>query len=279
MRHDVVMFWSHTPRQPWQTAEYYAEQERLLRPNTFRRLHRNEWVTSESAFIDAALWDACVDAEHRPILASHTLMLYGGVDGSVSGDNAAAEYVAWQGPRLVHVRGKIWRPTKQAPLDIEHTIEQDVLEAHQRFRLRRVLCDPYQLHRSVTTLKAQHVPIEGYAQTQQGTSRMGGALFELLKTGGLKLYPDAELRQQALNTAAVETPFGFRITKQSGARKIDGIAALALACVAALEDGPREYVPQGLLFGGLSDDLRNDPAIAAMIEAHLDAVCGPRGED
>jgi hypothetical protein len=57
---DLRMFWSHTPRQPWQTAEYYAEQARLLRPATYARLHRNEWVSGESAFLTPELWDGAV---------------------------------------------------------------------------------------------------------------------------------------------------------------------------------------------------------------------------
>jgi hypothetical protein len=63
---DLVMFWSHTPRQPWQTPTYYAEQERVLRPATFARLHRNEWVAAEDKFITPDLWDACVDADRTP---------------------------------------------------------------------------------------------------------------------------------------------------------------------------------------------------------------------
>jgi hypothetical protein len=59
-------FWSHTPRQPWQTPEYYEEQRRTLRPNAFARLHENRWVTGESPFITAEWWDACVDPELRP---------------------------------------------------------------------------------------------------------------------------------------------------------------------------------------------------------------------
>jgi len=43
---DLLMFWLHTPRQPWQTAEYYAEQKRLLRPNAYLRLHENRWVSA-----------------------------------------------------------------------------------------------------------------------------------------------------------------------------------------------------------------------------------------
>jgi hypothetical protein len=240
--HDLVMFWSHTPRQPWQTDEYYAEQERLLRPATFRRLHRNEWTSAESTFITAELWDPCVDPERKPLLANEDLLVYGGMDGSVSGDTAANAYVAWQGKSLVLVRHRIWRPSKQSPLDIEHTLEADVRETQQRFRLRRIYADPFQLHRSISTLRASHVPIEAFAQTAQGTARMGGAIFELLKTQSLRLYPDAELRQHALNTSAVETGSGFRLAKPTNARKIDAMAALALACVAALEEGPREPV-------------------------------------
>ena len=47
-------FWSHTPRQPWQTQQYYAEQRRTLRPNAYARLHENQWVSGESAFITTA---------------------------------------------------------------------------------------------------------------------------------------------------------------------------------------------------------------------------------
>jgi hypothetical protein len=50
----LFMFWSHRKRQPWQLGvegrAYYEEQARILRPNTFARFHRNEWVSSESVF-------------------------------------------------------------------------------------------------------------------------------------------------------------------------------------------------------------------------------------
>src|SRR6516165_8155906 len=29
---ELFMFWSHTARQPWQTAEYYRQQKKILRP-------------------------------------------------------------------------------------------------------------------------------------------------------------------------------------------------------------------------------------------------------
>jgi len=57
----LFMFWSHTPRQSWQTEAYYHEQRRSLRPNTYRRLHENRWVSAESQFLTAELWEACVE--------------------------------------------------------------------------------------------------------------------------------------------------------------------------------------------------------------------------
>lgn len=55
-------------------------------------------------------------------------------------------------------------------------------------------------------------------------------------------YPDEELRAQALATVAVESPRGFRLAKGTAGRKIDGIVALSLACIAALDE-PAEPPP------------------------------------
>jgi hypothetical protein len=67
---------------------------------------------------------------------------------------------------------------------------------------------------------------------------MGQVLYDLLKGRNLVLYPDTELRQQALNAVAVEKARGFAIRKERASRKIDGVVALAIACVAAVESGP-----------------------------------------
>ena len=64
---ELFMFWSHTPRQPWQTEKYYAEQRRILRPSTYLRLHENRWVVGESIFITPELWDPCVDPKLAPL--------------------------------------------------------------------------------------------------------------------------------------------------------------------------------------------------------------------
>jgi hypothetical protein len=63
--HELFMFWSHTPRQRLQDEKYYEQQRKILRPANFSRLHRNEWVSSESRFIDPELWSQNVNPALR----------------------------------------------------------------------------------------------------------------------------------------------------------------------------------------------------------------------
>jgi phage terminase large subunit-like protein len=231
----LFCFWSHTPRMPWQTQAYYDEQRRHLRPATFDRLHRNVFVTAEGAAFTPVLWDGATDPQHIPCWPDKRLVVYGGVDAATKDDCAAVVFITLA-DRLYLVRHHIWRPRPGEPLDLAATVEAALLQADRDFTLGAVFCDPYQMARSMMTLQQLHIPIAEFAQTQAGTTRMGSALYDLLRGRGLVLYPDAELRQQALNVVAVETTRGgFRLAKAAEGRKIDGIAALALACVAAMD--------------------------------------------
>lgn len=173
---ELTMFWSHMPRQPWQTSEYYEEQQRSLRPGTFLRLHRNQWVTAESIFITPELWDPCVDHDLSPALVSESAVFVG-VDAGIKSDNAAVVAVRWDGDKLALVSHRIWRPSQTNPLDLEATIETDLRELSQRHHLAAIYCDPYQLHRSITTLQAAGLRIEEFPQSVPNTTRMGQVLL------------------------------------------------------------------------------------------------------
>jgi hypothetical protein len=120
---------------------------------------------------------------------------------------------------------------------LEATIEAHLKELHERYRVVEILCDPYQLHRSITTLKNAGLKIREFPQTTSNTTAMGQGLFDLLKGKNIKSYPSDELREQALNTVAIENPRGWRIAKEKASKKIDVIVALSMACLAAMEHG------------------------------------------
>jgi len=254
---ELVMFWSHVPRQPWQEDRYYAEQRRLLRPTTFARLHENRWVAPESTFITEAMWDGCVDPEHRPLLPTKDCALFAGVDAGIKHDCAAVVAVTWVGDRLAVACHRIWKPSPADPLDLEATIETFLRELYQRYRLRRVLYDPYQLHRSATALRASGLPMEEFPQTPGNCMAMGNGLFEVLTGRNLTIYPAEDLRTQALGTVAVEGLRGWRVAKERASKKIDAIVALSMAIVAALEDGRSE--PPPLPVPGAVENVVRDP--------------------
>ena len=55
-----------------------------------------------------------------------------------------------------------------------------------------IVCDPYQMHRTITTLKAACIPIEEFPQTPANLTRAGQALFDLLNGQNLMMYPAAD---------------------------------------------------------------------------------------
>ena len=58
---DGILFaWHHEPIAPWQTEAWLAEMRRSLRPNAYARMIQNQFVSSESTFIDLSTWDSCV---------------------------------------------------------------------------------------------------------------------------------------------------------------------------------------------------------------------------
>lgn len=233
----LFVYWDHEARMPWQTPDYYAAQRRSLRPPAYFRLHENRWAVTESIFVTPELWDACVDRDAVPLLPTKDHPLFVGVDAGIKHDNAAIAAVYRAGNKIALAVHRIWRPTPEKPLDLEATIESFLRELHERYRVRAILCDPYQLHRSITTLKGAGLPIREFPQSTPNTTVMGQALFDLLAGKNLRLYPSEEMRQQALSTVAIESPRGWRIAKERTSKKIDGIVALAMAVAEAIAQG------------------------------------------
>ena len=231
----LFAYWDHEPRMPWQTQEYYDSQKKTLRPGAYLRFHRNQWATAEEAFITPEMWDPCVDHSHHPTAITRE-PLFVGIDVGIKHDNAARVAVRWDdaGEKLILVSHRIWKPTPTQPLDLENTVEQDLRDLNDQCDVVEYLADPYQFHRSITTLQAAGLPIQEFAQNSPNCTLMGQTLFDLLNGKNLVLYPSDELRQQALSTVAIENPRGWRIAKEKASKKIDAIVALAMACCAAM---------------------------------------------
>jgi len=229
----LFMYWDSKPRMPWQTPEYYREQREDLRPIAFMRLHRNQWVSSENALFDMAKWDACVDKTHKAPLPDKNIRLFIGVDASVKKDRSAVVSVYFDNGRLMLGPKRWWQPSRKHPMDLEATIEAYLLQLARGFTVQAVLYDPFQFHRSATTLKRQGLPMREFPQSVPNLTQMGSTLYDLVESKNITLYPCKDLRGEAAVAVAKERDRGLQITKDRSGDKIDQIVALAMCAFEA----------------------------------------------
>jgi phage terminase large subunit-like protein len=170
-------------------------------------------------------------------VSSKTLGIYVGVDASIKHDQTAVVAVSFdpasQLTRLVFHR--VYQPAPDDPLDFEHTVERTLLDLKQRFQLRKVLFDPYQMQATAQRLLKANVPVEEFPQSVPNITAASQNLFELIQSQALIAYPDAELRLAVSRDVAVESSRGWKISKATANHKIDLVVALAMAAYAAVQ--------------------------------------------
>jgi phage terminase large subunit-like protein len=234
----LCMFWSHTPRQPWQLGvegrAYYAEQKRILRPNTFRRLHRNEWVSSEGTFILPEAWDSIVDKSITPMLSGGALHL--GIDIGVKNDSTGVVGVVREGDKVRVALHRCWKPWLGHPVNLD-SVEEYISGLKQNHSIVGAFADPSQCLMMIQRLAAKGVIVQEFPQTISNCVQMGQTLYTLVTDKNLIAYENAELKEHITNAVAQETDRGLRMVKGTTRKKIDLGIALAMACVSAIQ-GP-----------------------------------------
>ncbi len=239
----LLMAWHHEPIAPWQTPEWVEQMRSTLRTNAFLRMIENRFVSGESTFVDLDWWDRCVDADMSPVFADKQLAVWLGIDASVKRDSTAIVAVTWDKvlSKVRLVGHRIFQPTAAAPLDFERTVEATVWEIRERFSVRGVYYDPYQMAAVAQRLISAGVPMREYPQTPANLTSMGSNLYEMIKSRGIVVYPDEALRLAISRAVAVETPRGWKISKEKVSHKIDVVVALAMAARACVDEG--QYSP------------------------------------
>ena len=235
----MLMFWTNGFTAPWQTQAWADQMRQQLRPNAYLRLIENRWVSSESAFVEMAWWDACISAEAHPIAADPSLPVWVGVDASVKRDSTAIVACAWDGEekKVRLICHRIFQPSSEEPLDFEATVEATLLDWRARFRVREVRFDPYQMQSVAQRLTASGLPMTEYAQSVPNLTEASTNLYELVKGRNLVVYEDAAIRLAVQRAIAVETSRGWRIAKEKASHKIDVVVAMGMAALGAVQGG------------------------------------------
>jgi phage terminase large subunit-like protein len=222
---------------PWQTQTWIEEQRQSMRPNAFLRQIHNMFVSGESSFIPIEWWDECA-TESGPLWHAPDLDVAIGIDASVKRDCTAIAVTAFDrtANRVRLVWHRIWQPSSDEPLNFESTIENTVANLRDRFNVKTVLYDPYQMQSTSQRLKRDGLPMLEYPQTSGNLTDMGSNLYELLKSRSLVAYRDPDLRLAMQRAIAVEGSRGWKIDKAKASHKIDIVVALAMSALGAVRN-------------------------------------------
>lgn len=229
----MLAYWTHDCPAPWQTEDWKAQMREQLRPNAYLRMIENRFVSGEEQFIPVEWWDRAAIAE--PIVADRSLPVTLGVDAALKRDSAAIVACAWESGKVRAVSHRIFTPVRGEVLDVEETLEEAIRDYARRFRIRKVLYDPWQFQRSAQALAKAGLPMEEYPQSMPNLTAMSTNLYELLKGGNLIAYPDPDVRLAVQRAVAVETSRGLKISKEKASHKIDVLVALAIAALGAVQ--------------------------------------------
>jgi hypothetical protein len=198
----------------------------------------NRFVSSESAFVEMDWFDACVDSNSTQVFANKSLPIWVGVDASVKHDSTAIVAVTWDkvACKVRLVNHRIFQPSADQPLDFERCVEGTVRQLHERFRVQGVYYDPYQMTAAAQRLQSNGIPMREFPQTMDRLTALGSNLYDLIKGGGLVVYPDDAIRLAVSRAVALETSRGWKITKEKTAH-----VSLAMAALGCVREG--QYMP------------------------------------
>ena len=234
-------------RMPWQIGklgdEYYAEQQRTELPHEYRRLHLNEWVSSQNKLIPLELWDRLAGEPLNPLETWNYpgSFLVAAADASVSGDSTALLMLMYWREKVYVIEAWEWIPPDGGKLDYNATIKPELIGMLERYagRLVKIVYDPYQLHDVMTTLAAAYASVN-FEAFEQGSRRLDADTMLVSRIRQEKVLHSGQSNLRAHLDNADGKASGdkkIRIVKRENSKKIDLAVALSMASEAAFELG------------------------------------------
>lgn len=208
-----------------------SEEQAILLPSEFNRVHRNEWSAPSDAFCPAAWWEQCkMDLPPDDKNATHIIAMDAAVDGDtfgllmISGDNNDNFYVRY---------ARAWKPKIGEHINYSE-VEEEVNRLLDEYNVAEVCYDPYQLEdmsqRLRQSLKAH------LFQFNQGTPRLiaDKSLRDIIRDRRMHHDGDLELKDHVTNADAKSDGDKLRIVKRSQMLKIDLCVCLSMATARAV---------------------------------------------
>jgi hypothetical protein len=234
----MFCLWNGVPRMPWQTQEYYGQEAAVLVPNEYRRVHQNEWVSSEDAFISIEWWDGSKKDNLLKWDDNESIII--ALDAATEQDCFGIVAVAGFGDGVSYIPrfARAWYPPHGGEI-LFHTEDGDGPEDVLRQLIStknvvEVCYDPYQLKDMGQRLRFDMVTHLHEFGQQKDRLIADKALFDKIK--GKRMWHDgnlAELRKHLVNANRKTENEHLRIIKRNQNLKIDLAVCLSMATARA----------------------------------------------
>jgi phage terminase large subunit-like protein len=250
----MFFFWSHDPfLSPRTTPEFLEDRRKKEHPNTYARLWENRWTQGIKEFVSMNDYDKCVDLNYSMVFEDlhRELRVYLGIDIGVKSDCSAVVAVAKQGDKIALIQHRIWKPGPNDPVDIRD-VENYILELSKKFNIAEAHFDPSQFLEGERRLRDAGVNIIQATQAEGLNVARAQNLYQLFRSGTLKLYHADDLRAHVQHASIKESSKGFQIEKSAPSKKIDAAVALSFAtfaCVKGSGGAAEVYVSTRSVYG------------------------------
>lgn len=236
----MLCLWNTQPRCPWQTRAYYASEEKILTPNQFARIHRNQWVSNTETFVPMEWVYACRRSpEEWPQIDQQRESMVLSLDAATSNDC----FGIWMGCRhpknrqdVLTVYAQKWTPDRgTGKIDFQGTDnnpgpEREIRRLIKSYNIIQVCYDPFQLHDMAGRLKRE-LPV-WFKEFNQGQERLmsDGQFRDLLRDRRFwhRGEPDLMEHLQNANAQIDAQDSKLRIVKRVEKLKIDLTVAASM---------------------------------------------------
>lgn len=237
----MLCMWNTQPRCPWHTKAYYGEEEKILPPNQFQRIHRNQWVSNTETFVPMPWVYACQrsNEEWPEVEERHPVVV--AMDAATSND-CFAIYAGCRHPDnpgdILTLYARKWSPNRYTgKIDFQGNElspgpEMELRRLIDTYNVVQVTYDPYQLHDLSTRLKQEG--LAWFKAFNQGTDRLvaDSQFRDLIRDRRFWYRNEADLVEHLQNANAKidENDSKVRIVKRVDRLKIDLAVAASMAC-------------------------------------------------
>jgi phage terminase large subunit-like protein len=231
--------WRAANPSSWIDLEDLRRERRRLPEHVFRRLHLNQWTTSEDHWLPPGAWEDCLaDAPEDAVIPRGAPVTLG-VDLGLKHDKAAVVVVhktditTEDGLPCYAVRAHVIDPPGGGVSLSIGDVEQQIRDLAREFDVQQVLYDPWRFERSAQLLGDEGLLMVEHPMSNERMAPASERLYEAVIERRIIHDGDATLAAHVAAGVTVDTERGWRLTKRKAKDFVDALMALVIAFNAA----------------------------------------------